>query len=178
MRQLCVCLLVLGLFLTGQARVCQYQGGVPFLQAMEGVEGGIAPKEPTLNVLVIRQPDGSAMVLARRPGGKVSRGTLASFDKLAADMADVFKLPQDDNGMSDPYGMARALHVHLQDRCWAFSPPTGCIRGKPTFQPDAAQKQTFSQATDRVLALASSATEPSTEDAWNQAWKSLRAEKS
>lgn len=173
MRLFFASLLVLGLFLTAQARVCQYQGGVPFLEAMEGVEGGIAPKEPTLNVLVIRKPDGSAVVLARKPGGQVTRGALESFDRVAAELGGVFQLPQDDDGMADPYHMSRALHLHLKDRCWAFSPPTGCVRGKETFEPDAAQKETFAKATDRVLGLASRATEPSSEEAWNQAWKSL-----
>lgn len=165
--------ILLALLMLGVAQACQYKGSSQFIQLALDAEGGIAAPRPSLEVLVIRKPDGSAVVLSKQDE-QVRRGTLKSFDSLAAKLQPVLKLPQEKNpGMSDAYGFEDALHVHLAGQCWQHGPPAGCVRGQPTIHPDAAEKATFSQATAEISGLARVATAPASMEAWNQARKSL-----
>ena len=175
MRTLIACLLALSLLTSAQARVCQYsKSGARFVIAVEGVEGGIAPQEAKLSVMVLRKPDGSAVVLTRRPGGDVKRGVLKSYDEFVAKLKPVWELPQEEiPGTSDPYGLAEALHVHGQGTCWQNSPPTGCVRCKPTITPSAAERAAFASAVKLVLALDAVATTKADDDAWLEGWKTI-----
>lgn len=173
--------ILLALFLLlAPAHACGLDPKAEFVEMGDGMEGGIAPADPTLMVLIIKKPDGSAVIYTRRPGDVYSRGKLESFDKAMSPIRKLglLSLPVEPNpGMSDAYAMSRSMHVHLGGKCWMHMPAAGCVREEPKIKPTAAQKETFSKATSEIAALAGRAREKSSRNQWDQAWKQLEKEK-
>ncbi len=173
--------ILLALFLLlAPAHACGLDPKAEFIEVGEGMEGGIAPADPTLMVLIIKKPDGSAVIFARRKGQVYSRGKLKSFDEALSPVRKLglFSLPAEPNpGTSDAYGLQRSVHVHLGGKCWRHSPPAGCVHDAPKIKPTPEQKKLFSQATSAISALAGQAREKATQNQWDQAWKQLEKEK-
>lgn len=176
MRKLLASWLLLATLAMAQARDCPYsKGNTDFVMMSQGVSGGIAPVEPRLSVIVVKKADGSAVVLTRRPGGKVARGTVKSFQGLVGGLSRVWALPQDEHpGRADPYGRSEELHLHLGARCWQNSPPTGCLRDQPSVTPSETEKATFAQATAEMAALSRLATTPASVEQWAKAMETLQ----
>ncbi len=171
------------LLLLAPAGACGLDTRAEFIEVGEDMEGGVVPSDPSLMVLILKKPDGSAVILTRRRGQVYSRGTLESFERAVAGPMKKMGLlslpsePESHSGVSDAYGMKRSLHVHLGGKCWRHLPPAGCVHDAPSIKPNAEQKKVFARATSEIAALASRAREKATESNWEQAWKQLQKEK-
>ena len=158
---------------------CYYNTNVDFLILREGVEGGIAPKVPTLQMFLLKQRDGGALVFTTRPSQKGllehKKGKLASFSKAAESLkaTGLMELPKDSTGMDDIYGFKVGIHVHVQGQCWDHSPPNGCIRSTSTVKTTAEEKQKFQQASKVLEEVARHADKPATQAEFVEALKGL-----
>jgi len=171
------------ILLLAPAGACGLDIRAEFIEVGEDMEGGVVPSDPSLMVLILKKPDGSAVILTRRRGQVYSRGTLESFQRAVADPMSKLGLlllpsePESRSGLSDAYGLKRSLHVHLGGKCWRHAPPAGCVHDAPTIKPNAEQKKVFARATSEIAALASRAREKATERDWDLAWKQLEKKK-
>lgn len=168
-------ILLIALLLAGIAGACSHKGSAQWIAVATEAEGGFAAADPKFQVLVVRKADGSAVVLTRTREGVVKRGTMKSFDAFAARLNPVFALPRETKnvGMCDPYGMQISFHIHLTGKCWEQHPAAGCVRDEPTIKPSAAERATYGKMTSLVTGLTSVATSASSEDAWEDARKTL-----
>ncbi|MEW6281531.1 MAG: hypothetical protein AB1758_23175 [Candidatus Eremiobacterota bacterium] len=179
MRTLVTLLLLVALSrsLAAEERKCSFRPDVSFVMLTTGIEGGIAPKVPPLQLMAVRKPDGSAVLYCRRYLGgesfRYTRGTAPSFAKLLEATVGVEKLPlEEPKGLDDIYGAKTSLHVH-SGKCWHNQPPNGCILGHSDTRASQSDKQTFLAAVKSVEGWEGLCTSTVAESDYTKALESL-----
>lgn len=180
-------MLVLALLLSavpGRAETapCGLRAEADFVLLTEGVEGGVAPKIPTLRLVIVRRENGEAAVYR----ADSAQGGLPTFlEGAAKDYAALERrlvalgvpdLPHEDAkevGFFDLYGRKTALHWHRDGKCWYTQPPNGCIVGSPSGKVTDDQKKQFDSAVKAIRNEAAAATQPSTQERIAKAYTTL-----